>query len=69
MRYMSYICIVKKIGTMIQDRKYHIGRSGSGWGIWDNEGKKVKGCYSHYNAVETLYSLMRWEFNPAKYRK
>lgn len=54
---------------MIQDRKYHIGRSGSGWGIWDNEGKKVKGCYSHYNAVETLYSLMRWEFNPAKYRK
>lgn len=54
---------------MAQERKYRISRSGSGWGIWDNEGKKVKGCYSHFNAVESLYELMGWKFNPAKYRK
>lgn len=54
---------------MTTERKYRIGRSGSGWGIWDNEGKKVKGCYSHYNAVESLYELMGWDWSPAKYKK
>ena len=53
----------------MEARKYHIGRSGSGWGIWNNEGNKVMSCYSHFNAVENLYNLMGWKFNPSKYRR
>ena len=52
---------------MIQERKYHISRSGSGWGIWANDGCKVMSCYSHRHAVESLYHLMGWNWNPAKY--
>ena len=54
---------------MAQERKYKIGCSGSGWGIWDNEGKKVMWCRSHYDAVENLYHLMGWNWNPSKYRR
>lgn len=54
---------------MAQVRKYHISRSGSGWGIWDAEGKKVMGCCSHYVAVKSLYELMGWSWDPAKYRR
>ena len=53
----------------MEERKYHIGRSGSGWGIWNSEGNKVMSCYSHFNAVENLYKLMGWNFNPAKYKR
>ena len=52
-----------------QERKYRISRSGSGWGIWDIEGHKVMSCYSHFDAVEQLYRLMGWNWNPAKYRR
>lgn len=54
---------------MAQDRKYHINRSGSGWGIWAADGHKVMSCYSHYHAVECLYNLMGWNWNPAKYKR
>ena len=55
---------------MTQERKYCIGRSGSGWGIWSNiDGHKVMSCYSHYHAVESLYRLMGWNWNSAKYRR
>ncbi len=54
---------------MAQARKYHISRSGSGWGIWDAEGKKVMGCCSHFHAVECLYKLMGWNWDPTKYRR
>lgn len=54
---------------MATERKYHISRSGSGWGIWDSTGRKVKSCYSHFNAVECLYELMGWTFNPSKYQR
>ena len=54
---------------MATERKYHISRSGSGWGIWDCTGRKVKSCYSDFNAVECLYELMGWAFNPSKYQK
>lgn len=54
---------------MTQERKYKIGCSGSGWGIWDNEGKKVMWCHSHYAAVESLYNLMGWKWSADKYRK
>lgn len=49
--------------SMAQVRKYHISRSGSGWGIWDAEGKKVMGGCSHFHAVKCLYKLMGWEWN------
>ena len=53
-----------------QTRKYRIGCSGSGWGIWSTEdGHKVMSCYSHFDAVEKLYQLMGWRFDPAKYRR
>jgi len=54
---------------MAQNRKYHIGCSGSGWGIWAADGHKVMSCRSHYHAVESLYSLMGWNWNPAKYKR
>ena len=54
---------------MAQKRIYKIGCSGSGWGIWNTEtGHKVMSCCSHYHAVESLYNLMGWKWNPAKYR-
>lgn len=45
---------------MNQNRKYNIGRSGSGWGIWDSNGSKVCSCISRFHALETLYELMGW---------
>lgn len=55
---------------MAQERKYKIGCSGSGWGIWNTEtGAKVMWCRSHYDAVENLYHLMGWNWNPNKYRR
>ena len=54
---------------MAQKRIYKIGCSGSGWGIWNTEtGHKVMSCCSHYHAVESLYNLMGWAWNPSKYR-
>lgn len=54
---------------MAQERKYKIGCSGSGWGIWNTlTGKKVMWCRSHYHAVESLYNLMGWKWSPKKYR-
>lgn len=55
---------------MAQIRKYEIGCSGSGWGIWATlDGHKVMSCYSHRHAVESLYALMGWKWNPDKYRR
>ena len=54
---------------MAQERKYRIGCCGSGWGIWDTKtGDKVMSCPSHYHAVESLYNLMGWKWDPSKYR-
>ena len=61
--------ISKRIKDMGQERKYRISRSGSGWGIWASDGHKVMSCYNHRNAVESLYKLMGWSWNPNKYRK
>ncbi len=54
---------------MAKTRKYHIGCSGSGWGIWNSDGDKVMSCSSHYHAVESLYNLMGWNWNPSKYKR
>ncbi|MBO7300335.1 MAG: hypothetical protein J6U53_02880 [Tidjanibacter sp.] len=54
---------------MAKERKYRIGCSGSGFGIWETAtGRKVMSCYNHYHAVESLYKLMGWNWNPSKYR-
>lgn len=53
---------------MAQDRKYHIGCSGSGWGIWEiATGKKVMGfgC-RRIAALEAWYELEGWT-KPAKW--
>lgn len=58
------------IRDMENNRKYSIGCSGCGWGIWNNEtGEKVMSCASRYDAVENLYILMGWKWDPAKYRR
>ena len=65
----SIFVSTKGVKDMAQARKYRIGRSASGWGIWESAtGNKVMSCYSHYHAVESLYNLMGWRWNPAKYR-
>ena len=48
--------------------KYKFGRHYNLWGIWDADGHKVMSCHSHYHAVESLYNLMGWKWNPNKYR-
>jgi hypothetical protein len=54
---------------MANERKYKIGCAGSGWAIWSTTtGEKVMQCRSHYHAVESLYNLMGWNWNPSKYR-
>ena len=46
---------------MAQTRKYKIGCSGRGWGIWDDEGHKVMWYRSHYHAVGIWdYELRSW---------
>ena len=53
---------------MAQNRKYHIGCSGSGWGIWEiATGKKVMGfgC-RRIAALEAWYELEGWT-KPAKW--
>lgn len=43
-------------------RKYNIGCSGSGWGIWENAtGRKVMGCCSRIDALEKWYELEGWK--------
>lgn len=51
---------------MKNNRKYNIGCSGSGWGIWNSEGSKVCSCFSRTHALETLYELMGWN-KPSKW--
>ncbi|MBO5351302.1 MAG: hypothetical protein J6A66_06825 [Alistipes sp.] len=48
---------------MAQNRKYHIGCSGSGWGIWEiATGKKVMGFgRRRIAALEAWYELEGWK--------
>lgn len=60
----------KEIKSMAQARIYEIGCAGSGWGIWSTvDGHKVMSCYSHRHAVESLYNLMGWKWDPNKNRR
>ncbi|MBR5843063.1 MAG: hypothetical protein IKY75_00560 [Bacteroidaceae bacterium] len=48
---------------MVQKRKYEIGCSGSGWGVWEiATGKKVKGFgLCRIAALEYWYELEGWK--------
>lgn len=57
---------------MTQTWKYRVGRSGSGFGVWNEEtGEKVKGFSSlpvgRYEALAYLYHLNGWDFSKSKY--
>lgn len=57
---------------MAQNRKYEVGASGSGWGVWNNEtGKKVATfsgrSIGRYQALRYLYHLNGWDWNKSKY--
>ena len=57
---------------MRQNWKYSVGISGSGWGVWDAEGNKVKGgfgCrqYDRFKALKYMYMLYGWDWNRSKY--
>ena len=53
-------------------RKYEVGASGSGWGVWDNEtGRKIASFTSRsigrIEALRYLYYLNGWNWNKSKY--
>ncbi len=59
---------------MAQARKYEVGASGSGWGLWEVEtGRKVAGFTSlpigRYMALKCLYELNGWDWLKSKYVK
>ena len=59
---------------MTQTRKYSVGASGSGWGVWDNEtGSKIMGFGSRqigrYKALRYMYELYGWNWERSKYVK
>ena len=60
---MYYFCNTnKEDNDMAQARKYSIGCSGSGWGVWSNEThQKVADCCSRYAALSKWYELEGWK--------
>ena len=52
----------KGVKNMAKTRKYQIGCSGSGWGIWEiASGRKIKGFgQSRIAALEFWYELEGW---------
>ena len=59
----------QKERTMAQTRKYQIGCSGSGWGVWEiATGNKVASFgRSRLAAFERLYELEGWR-KPAQWK-
>lgn len=57
---------------MTTKRKYEVGCSGSGWGVWNNEtGCKIASftgrSIGRYEALRYLYYLNGWDWNKSKY--
>lgn len=56
---------------MGQEYKYSVGRSASGFGVWNAEGIKVKGFGSsskdRFEALKYMYMLYGWDFSKSKY--
>ena len=47
---------------MVSNRKYSVGRSGSGWGVWCNETHlKVADCTCRTAALSKWYELEGWK--------
>jgi hypothetical protein len=60
--YLYYLCINERETIMAKTRKYKVGCSGSGWGVWEiASGKKVKGFgQRRIAALEYWYELEGW---------
>ena len=56
---------------MIQNQKYSVGASGSGWGVWDDNGNKIASftgrSIGRFEALRYLYFLNGWDWNRSKY--
>ena len=70
--YLYYLCsAIKQEQDMTQNWKYSVGISGSGWGVWDARGNKVKGFGSRqtdrFRALKYMYMLYGWNWNHSKY--
>lgn len=57
---------------MTNNRKYEVGASGSGWGVWNTEThQKVQGFTSapigRFYALRYLYILNGWDWLKSKY--
>ncbi len=57
---------------MAQERKYEVGASGSGWGVWNNEtGEKIASftarSIGRFQALKYMYSLYGWDWSKSKY--
>ena len=57
---------------MTQTWKYSVGRSASGFGVWNEAtGEKIKGFGSipacRYEALKYMYMLYGWDFSKSKY--
>lgn len=61
----------KKERDMTQNNRYEVHAAGSGWGIWDAEGNKVRGFGSRqidrFRALRYMYMLYGWNWNRSKY--
>ena len=57
--------------NMAQNRTYEVGASGSSWGVWDADGKKLASftgrSIGRYEALRYLYYLNGWDWNRSKY--
>ena len=63
-----FVSEIKEI-TMAQTRKYKIGCSGSGWGVWEiSTGRKVASYgMSRFSALDKWYELEGWR-KPAMWK-
>ena len=56
---------------MTQNFKYTVGASGSGWGVWNAEGNKMKSytgrSIGRFQALRYLYFLNGWDWAKSKY--
>ena len=56
---------------MIQNQKYTVGASGSGWGVWDATGNRVASftgrSIGRIEALRYLYYLYGWDWGKSKY--
>ena len=56
---------------MATTKKYTVNAGGSGWGVWDVDGRKVASFTSRpigrYQALRYLYMLNGWNWESSRY--